>query len=411
MPDNHQLSFSQIGTVFNQIADDLQGGVSPASRGQVLTDIKTVQTQLQGLIDSNALAPLGDVSVVHAQNIHDQLNFLTAEVKAFGTDPYAPKFINDVVRDIQDIVAGDPGLTALAHQSNHNGFQQVSNLLTPPAPFPDSPSQTATLLQFVSDSNSLSERANALVGADPHSADVQTLIHDIETFSTNADSYSGSQGGLFSARFNNEFTLNGVQGTASRELVLGLQHQDAQLVHAAGQVLEANAQDVQMNMLTQTGTYTPPVNGGIPANIETVQQAGQVFDDAVTKLLGGVSPANQASVIADLHAVSAGLQQAVDAQDLGTAASHHVAQIVKILADETQLVSQVTTPQQVSMVNAQIAADETRILHLVGADPQLSSLNVGDGQGTPGFTALPPTHGAEQINHHIDHVGAHTMIG
>src|SRR5215467_5932491 len=73
---------------------------------------------------------------VHAQNIADQLNFLNAEIGAFGTDAFVPKFINDVVRDVQDIVAGDEQLTALAQEDNHAGFEQFSFLQAPPAPFP-----------------------------------------------------------------------------------------------------------------------------------------------------------------------------------------------------------------------------------------------------------------------------------
>src|SRR5882762_3820588 len=142
-----------------------------------------------------------------------------AEIGTFGTDTFAPKFINDVIRDVQDIVAGDTALAALAHQGNHSGFQQVSFLLTPPTPFPDSGAQTATLLQFVADSNSLATRAQALAGTDPNSTAVHNLEADIHTFSVNADAYSTAQAGLFSARFNNEFNLNGVQGTASHELI------------------------------------------------------------------------------------------------------------------------------------------------------------------------------------------------
>ena len=176
------------------------------------------------------------------------MNFLKTEIGAFGTDTFVPKFINDVVRDVQDIVAGDAGLTALAHQGNHSGFQQVSFLLTKPTPFPDSVgddvfsadgqhvvsagadgvlSQTGTLLNFIDDSNSLAARAQAACGPDPNGADkaaIAQLETDIHTFTVAADAYSTAQGGLFSARFNNEFTLNGVQGTASREMINGLRN-------------------------------------------------------------------------------------------------------------------------------------------------------------------------------------------
>ena len=143
-------------------------------------------------------------------------------------------------------MASDPQLTALAHQGNHAGFEQFSFLLAPPTPFHDSVgddvfskdgehvvsagpdgvlSQTGTLLNFIDDSNSLAARAQALAGTDPNGAH-KAVSHSWKPkfiiFPSAADAYSTAQGGVFSARFNNEFTLNGVQGTASRELITGL---------------------------------------------------------------------------------------------------------------------------------------------------------------------------------------------
>jgi hypothetical protein len=163
----HQMSFAEIGTLYNQISNELQGGVTPRNQDLLINQVLTVQTQLQGLIDSGALNNLDGISLVHAQNIADQMNFLKSEIANFGANTADPKFINDVVRDVQDIVAGDAGLSALAHQGNHSGFQQVSFLLTDPTPFPDTPFQTQTLLKFIDDSNSLAARAVALEGADP----------------------------------------------------------------------------------------------------------------------------------------------------------------------------------------------------------------------------------------------------
>src|SRR5712692_10335254 len=135
-----QMTFAQIGTLYNSISNELEGGVTNHNQGLLLNQVSTVQTQLQSLISSGALNKLDGagnaaVSVVHAQNIVDQMNFLKTEIGAFGTDAFVPKFINDVIRDVQDIVAGDPQLAALAHVGNSAGFQQVSFLLTPPTPF------------------------------------------------------------------------------------------------------------------------------------------------------------------------------------------------------------------------------------------------------------------------------------
>jgi hypothetical protein len=227
------MSFAEIGTLYNTISNQLEGGVTPQNQTTLLNQVTTIQTQIQGLVDSgifnNLIDDVGNPNpgaVVRAQNIADQMNFLKQEIGAYGGSAFDPKYINDVVRDVQDIVANDDNLGALAQQGGHSGFQQVSFLLTPPTPFADSGAQTTALLQFISDTASLTERAQTLAGIDPHSADVQQLIADIETFSHNADAYSTAQGGLFSARFNNEFALDGVQGTASRELIAGLEKGD-----------------------------------------------------------------------------------------------------------------------------------------------------------------------------------------
>jgi hypothetical protein len=175
-----QMTFAEIGTLYNSISNELEGGVTHQNQALLVKQVSTIQTQLQNLIDSGALSNVNGagnpaVSVVHAQNVADQMSFLKEQIGAFGTDAFTPKFINDVVRDVQDIVTGDTALSALAQQNNHSGFQQVSFLLTDPTPFPDSGAQTATLLQFVADSNSLAERAQALAGADPNSAEAQQL--------------------------------------------------------------------------------------------------------------------------------------------------------------------------------------------------------------------------------------------
>jgi hypothetical protein len=390
-----QMTFAEIGTLYNSISNELEGGVTHQNQNLLLNQVSTVQTQLQNLINSGALNSLDGagnpaVSVVHAQNIADQMNFLKAEIGNFGTDTFVPKFINDVIRDVQDIVAGDAGLTALAHQNNHSGFQQVSFLLTPPTPFPDSGAQTSTLLQFVADSNSLAARAQALAGTDPNSAAVHQLETDIHTFSVNADAYSTEQGGLFSARFNNEFTLNGVQGTASRELITGLETGNADLVNGAASVLMANGADVRGNMLASGDTFTPAPNGGIPTSIDTVHVAGLVFDDAMTKLVGGVYSGNQTSIVNDLNATKTGLQNAITEQGLTGQALHDLQHVIGLLGQESSLVSGINTamPTQASAVDGHIGQIQAQVLNIVNHDATLAALAIG-ADGTTGFTALP----------------------
>jgi hypothetical protein len=381
---NNQLSFGQIGQLYNTLADQLVGGVTPGNQQTLLKEVSTIQTQIQGLVNANSFT---GATLVHAQNVADQLNFLTKEINDFGVDSLgspAPKFINDVVRDIQDIVQGDPTLAALSHQNNHSGFQQISNLLVPPTPFNDSPAQQTTLLQFITDSNSLATRALAVAagGTDAN------LVADIHTFSVNADAYSTAQGGVFSARFNNEFTLNGVQGTASRELITGLETGNTTLIQGAAEVLQANAADVRQNMFV-TGDPAHPPGNGIPAFIDTVNEAGVVFNDAVTKLVGGVSVTNQASLLTDLNAVSTGLANTVTDQHLTGRAATDVAKVQTVLADEIVKITSISTavPTQVSSINGNIHADTIKILNIINNDTTLSTMAVAD--GTTGFIALP----------------------
>src|SRR5262249_29389573 len=395
-----QMTFAQIGTLYNTINNELEGGVTAQNQQLLLTQVGTVQTQLQHLIDGGALDHVDGIgnaaiSVVHAQNIADQLNFLSTEIGAFGTDAFVPKFINDVVRDLQDIVAGDPQLTALAHQGNHSGFEQFSFLLTPPTPFPDTPLQTDTLLKFIADSNDLAGRAQALAGHDPNGADkaaIAQLETDIHNFSVAADQYSTAQGGVFSARFNNEFTLNGVQGTASREMIPGLETGNADLVNGGAAVLSANAGDVRSNMLANGlgpdgQPFVPAPNGGIPDHIDTVNVAGLVFNDSMTKLIGGVYSGNQASIVNDLNATATGLQNAITNEGITGHALHDINHVIDLLGQEASLVGGIGpgSPTPVSAVNGQINHIEAQILNIVNHDRTLATLATGtdaDGNAT-----------------------------
>lgn len=407
-----QMSFAEIGTLYNTVNNELGGGVTPQNQSLLFSQVLTIQSQLQSLIDSGALNTLDGagnpaISLVHAQNIADQLNFLKTEIAAFGTpagEPNVPpKFINDVVRDIQDIVASDPQLTALAHQDNHAGFEQFSFPLAPPTPFPDTPLQTDTLLKFIADSNDLAARAQALAGHDPNGADkaaIAQLETDVHNFSVAADQYSTSQGGVFSARFNNEFTLDGVQGTASRELIIGLQTGNADLVNGAAAVLMGNAGDVRGNMLANGlgadgQPFVPAPNGGIPDHIDTVNVAGLVFNDSMTKLIGGVYSGNQQSIVNDLNATATGLQNAITNQGITGAALNDINHVINLLGKEASLVGGIdtTSPTPVSAVNGQINQTEAQILNIINHNATLATLAAGtdaDGNPTTGFVALPP---------------------
>jgi hypothetical protein len=435
-PAAQQMSFAEIGTLYNTISNELAGGVTPQNKALLLDQVSTVQTQLQGLIDSGTLNGLtsavptnpddpnsptvmANLALVHAQNIADQMGFLTKQIGTnFGTTEFAPKYINDVVRDVQDIVVGDPALNALAHQGNHSGFQQVSFLLTNPTPFPDTPGQTDRLNAFVQDSNDLATAARGLIGHAKDSPEVQDLIAKIHDFSIAADTYTHTQDGFFQARFNNEFALNGVQGTAAKELIAGLNAGDANIINGAAEVLKGNAADVLTNMLQFKQTFTSMPNGGLPTDtdhaspnfgkplvVATVHDAGLAFNDAMTKLLGGVYSAavtdatgttrtfgNQASIVADLNATHDDLQAAIGKQNITDQATvDHIQTVLNLLTQESGLVSHISTaPPQVSDVNGQIGSLQSQILSIINNDTTLATLAAG-ADGATGFAALPPS--------------------
>lgn len=120
------MSFAQIGTLYNSISNELEGGVTQQNQQLLLDQVSTVQTQIQGFIKNGTFNGFtdpvaGNPTIVHAQNIADQMNFLSQQISSFGTASSTPqpKFINDVVRDVQDIVAGDANLANLANQGGH----------------------------------------------------------------------------------------------------------------------------------------------------------------------------------------------------------------------------------------------------------------------------------------------------
>ncbi len=366
-------NFAQVGSLFNLISDELVGGVSQITKPLLLSQVNQVQQSMQALINNGTFTD--GATVTHAQNIADQMNFLKDQISNFGTNTFNPKFINDVIRDVQDIVQGDPNLAAMV--ADNHGFQQVSNLLTPPTPFPDTPFQTQTLLKFIDDSNSLAARAHAVANdgvTDPN------LVQDIQAFSAAADAYSTAQGGLFSARFNNEFTLNGVQGTASRELVNGLNANDPNLINGAANVLAANAADVRTNMLVTDQVPTPP---NPPPAADSVHNAGIFFDDAATKLIGGVYAGNQASIVSDLHNAAAGVQADITAQNLTGPALQHANTVINLLNQEANLVNNVDTanPQPVALANNAIGLAQAAVLGIVNNDATLH--NLADGSFIP----------------------------
>ncbi len=305
---NGQADFARIGAIFNDATSLLVGGITDQNKGQVMQDLQAVQSKLNALIQAHPEQFPG-TAAIHAQNVADQINLELQAIDTIGTDPAAPKYINDVQRDLIDIVQGDETLAALAKAHGGNGFAAVPDLLADPAQLRGNQEQTDFMRKFAADAVDIGNKAVALADGNDTAAKA-ALVDEIKAFDANANAFTLAQGGVYSARFNNEFAADGVNGTASRALIHGLETNDDAEVKAAAEVLAANAADVAGNMLG-IGDDPPDVVQRIPAEAENLAQVGTIFNDATSQLIGGVWAGNKAAVLEDLQATQTFLEQLV----------------------------------------------------------------------------------------------------
>src|SRR5215468_6855807 len=229
--------------LFNDATTREIGGVGPDQVNLIVSDLIGVQQML-----SAATPQVNNLTDLHVQNIVNQLNEEIATVEnanapagtlILGTDlgQYAGRAINDIHRDIIDIAQGDPGVQALFNPT------PLPDLNTPAAPFHDNADQTAFVTQWIQDSNHLGQAAVTIANGG-FQADADELIAQIQTYANNANAFDQSQGGLWSARFWNEFRSDGTSGVAASALIEGLQTHNAGEVAAAAEQLAANSADV-----------------------------------------------------------------------------------------------------------------------------------------------------------------------
>jgi hypothetical protein len=168
-----------------------------------------------------------------------------------GTDlgQYVGRSINDIHRDIIDIAQGDTGVQALFNPT------PLPDLNTPAAPFHDNAAQTTFITQWIQDSNHLGQMATTIEN-NGFTGDVAGLVQQIQTYANSSNAFDQSQGGLWSARFWNEFRSDGTSGTAASALIDGLQTHNAGEVNAAAEQLAANSADVGgNNLMADGGSY------------------------------------------------------------------------------------------------------------------------------------------------------------
>src|SRR6266436_736014 len=245
--------------LFNDATTREIGGVGPDQVNLIVSDLVGVQQML-----SAADPQINNLSDLHTHVIINQLNEEIASVEnansptgtlTLGTDlgQFVGRSINDIHRDIIDIAQGDAGVQALFNPT------PLPDLNTPPAPFHDNATQTAFITQWIQDSNHLGQMATTIEN-NGFTGDIAGLVQQIQTFSDNSNAFDQSQGGLWSARFWNEFRTDGTSGTAAAALIEGVQNHNAGEVNAAAAQLAANSGDVGgNNLMADGGTYADVV--------------------------------------------------------------------------------------------------------------------------------------------------------
>lgn len=238
--------------LFNDATTREIGGVGPDQVNLIVSDLIGVQQML-----SAADPQINNLTDLHTHVIINQLNEEIATVEnansptgtlILGTDlgQYVGRAINDIHRDIIDIAQGDPGVQAIFNPT------PLPALNTPAAPFHDNAAQTTFITQWIQDSNHLGQLATTIEN-NGFQGDIAGLVQQIQTFENNANAFDQSQGGLWSARFWNEFRSDGTTGTAANALIDGLQTHNSGEVNAAVEQLAANSADVAGNNVMADG--------------------------------------------------------------------------------------------------------------------------------------------------------------
>ncbi len=411
--------------LFNDATTREIGGVGPDQVNLIVSDLIGVQQML-----SAADPQINNLTDLHTHVIINQLNEEIASVEnanapttgtlTLGTDlgQFVGRSINDIHRDIIDIAQGDPGVQALFNPT------PLPDLNTPAAPFHDNAAQTTFITQWIQDSNHLGQMATTIAN-NGFNGDTAGLVQQIQTYANNSNAFDQSQGGLWSARFWNEFRSDGTSGTAAAALVEGLQTHNAGEVNAAAEQLAANSADVASNnRMADGGSYadvvaaaqatavtpnptpspTPdPGPGGGTGGTGTTTGLNpgdlyfeNMFNDATRILEGGlwhnnVPVGNQGNgtdgrYVKDLQLVQTGLTADVAANDFTGDQLTHVNQV---LSDITTALANV--PGAVNndpAAEAALRAAHLDIINTIENDPVLQALSIKD--DNPGFNFAPP---------------------
>lgn len=304
-------TLAQIGSVFNAAHDLAVGGLNANNITEFNTDMQAVATGLTNIINSpTALAaieaneqagmsPQGQaltaqqeqaLTTVHIETVLNQIEMQINKFDPmYATNPNdAARSTNDNLLDIVDIVNNDAALATAAGDvsvgnnaaqpnqtfaaSGAGGFGELPGYLNGVGgvndhggtilQFQDNQAQTNFWSQFIAEANQLNTTLGNIANGtvQPTASEVQSLITQINNYNEFGSSFTGSQGGVFGDRFDNEL-LSGTLKTDTANAVSALQSVEAnglnaanaaQLV-AAGVGFVADANDVSGNNLPTGG--------------------------------------------------------------------------------------------------------------------------------------------------------------
>src|SRR5437667_5731175 len=414
--------------LFNDATTREIGGVGPDQVNRIVSELIGVKQIL-----SAAVPQVNNLTDLHVQNIIAQLDEEIATVAnanspagtlILGTDlgQFVGRAINDIHRDIIDIAQGDAGVQALF---NPTPLPAVNSA---PAPFHDSADQTAFVTQWIQDSNHLGQMAQTIAN-NGFTGDIAGLVAQLQTFNTNANTFDMSQGGLFSARFWNEFRTDGTSGTAATALIEGLQTHNAGEVAAAVEQLATNSADVGTNnLMADGGSYADVVaaaqatavtpaapaaadNAAAPAATPAAADnddaavpaaaaaaaaapaaagltATDLFNDATTREIGGVGPDQVNLIVSDL----VGVQQMLSAADpaINNLTDLHTHVIINQLNEEIASVENANSPTGTLVLGTDLGQFVGRAINDIHRD--IIDIAQGDAgvQALFNRTPLPP---------------------
>jgi hypothetical protein len=303
-------TLAQVGSVFNAAHDLEVGGLNANNLTEFNADMQAVVTGLTNILNSpTALAsieaneqagmsPQGQALTAQQEqalttiHLETALNQIELQINKFdpmyATNPNdAARSTNDNILDIVDIVNNDAALATAAGDvsvanngaqpnqtfgASTGGFGEMPGYLNGVGgvndhggtilQFQDNQAQTNFWSQFIAEANQLNTTLGGIANGtvQPTASQVQSLITEINNYNEFGASFTGSQGGVFGDRFDNEL-LSGTLKTDTANAVSALQSVEAnglnatnaaQLV-AAGVGFVADANDVSGNNLPTGG--------------------------------------------------------------------------------------------------------------------------------------------------------------